>query len=140
MAPIPQPTVLVVDDDCHIRDALCELLLDSGYAVRTATNGQEGLMHLRAASERLAVLVDLVMPNMDGIELLNQVANDRALASRHAFALMSAQPRLLFSSLTDLLLSLSVPIIIKPFDTDALLNTIAELARRVAWPQPVAAQ
>lgn len=140
MESTPQPTVLVVDDDHAIRSALRELLLDSGYSVHTAANGQEGLVQIRTASQRLAVLVDLVMPDMDGIELLNQVAADRALAARHAFALMSAKPRLLCSALTDLLLTLSIPVIIKPFDTDALLNTVAELARRVAWPLPVAAQ
>ncbi|HLZ22838.1 MAG TPA: response regulator [Ktedonobacterales bacterium] len=140
MAQVSRPTVLIVDDDACLRDALGELLLDAGYAVRMAADGREGLSLLRAATERLVALVDVVMPNMDGIELLNQLAGDRTLAVRHAYALMSAQPRLLCAALTDLLLTLSVPVVIKPFDTDILLMTVAELARRVAWPQPSAAQ
>ncbi len=57
--------LLVVEDDPDIRDALAECLADSGFAVTTASDGAAGLECLRAQRIDL-VLLDLVMPGMDG--------------------------------------------------------------------------
>jgi two-component system, chemotaxis family, chemotaxis protein CheY len=60
------PTVLVVDDDGDIRDALCLVLRHSGYKVLAATNGQEALSRLRADGPIHLILLDMMMPVMDG--------------------------------------------------------------------------
>jgi two-component system, NtrC family, response regulator AtoC len=65
-------TILVVEDDAPTRAALCEYLGMAGYRVRTAASGAEGLAALQARSDVDAILLDLVMPDMDGFELLRR--------------------------------------------------------------------
>ena len=62
--------ILVVEDDAMVRSSLCEHLATSGYEVRTAASGGEGLSALRHSGDIDIVLLDLVMPEMDGFELL----------------------------------------------------------------------
>ena len=61
--------VLVVDDDLDIRVMISDALLANGYAVLTASDGEEGLRHARAWRPHL-VLCDLVMPRMNGYEFV----------------------------------------------------------------------
>jgi CheY-like chemotaxis protein len=65
--PLPDPTVLVVDDDRDLRESLCEVLTEEGYAATGAADGKEALEDLRSAVAlpRLGVLV-LMMPRMYG--------------------------------------------------------------------------
>jgi two-component system response regulator AtoC len=65
-------TILVVEDDEATRSALCEYLATAGYRVRTAASGGEGLAALQGSTDVDAVLLDLVMPDMDGFELLRR--------------------------------------------------------------------
>jgi two-component system response regulator AtoC len=66
-------TVLVVDDDPGTREALCELLLAGGYQVRAEVGGAEGLAALEEMGPGIrAVLLDLVMPELDGFEFLRR--------------------------------------------------------------------
>jgi CheY-like chemotaxis protein len=58
--------ILVVEDDHDIRHALVELLDDEGYQTRTARNGAEALSHLDRAAPPRMILLDLMMPVMDG--------------------------------------------------------------------------
>jgi len=70
------PTVLVVDDNASIREAL-ELMLDlESYNVRTASNGKEALELLERIHPRL-VLLDLMMPVMNGWEFLATLKKER---------------------------------------------------------------
>jgi two-component system response regulator MprA len=62
-------TVLVVDDDREIRDALTEILREEGFAVREASNGLEALESI-AIDQPDLVLLDLMMPVMNGWEVL----------------------------------------------------------------------
>jgi CheY-like chemotaxis protein len=65
--------VLLVEDDQDIREALTELLQDEGYAVSSATNGEEALELLDHIERPSLILLDLVMPKMDGVEFLEHV-------------------------------------------------------------------
>jgi CheY-like chemotaxis protein len=58
--------ILVVDDDQFIQEALRDALEDEGYSVMLAGNGQEALQYLRTGSRPDAVLLDYMMPVMDG--------------------------------------------------------------------------
>jgi CheY-like chemotaxis protein len=59
--------VLVVDDDAEIRSTLIEVLQDAGYEAVGASDGHEALAQLRDPEDRwCVVLLDLMMPNMDG--------------------------------------------------------------------------
>lgn len=66
--------VLVVDDDPDIREAMIEVLEENGHAATGAANGNEALAHLRAAPDQpCLILLDLMMPVMDGFEFLERV-------------------------------------------------------------------
>src|SRR5262245_52698228 len=71
------PTVLIVDDEASVRFALSELLSERGHAVITATGGADALGKLEDVD---AVVTDLSMPGMSGLELLDKiVAKDDSL-------------------------------------------------------------
>jgi DNA-binding NtrC family response regulator len=65
-------TILIVDDDAVIREALAEAIRDLGHEARVAASGNVALKHLDA--ERIhAAFLDLRMPGMDGLELLRRI-------------------------------------------------------------------
>ena len=65
-------TILVVDDEAVIRDLLKRTLLREGFEVLTASDGEEGLERL-ANNNINIVITDIMMPQMDGKELLRRV-------------------------------------------------------------------
>lgn len=69
MTELPSPTILIVDDDPDIALVLHDLLLHDGYRVQVASTGAEALA--RAKAEPMsAVLLDLMLPDMDGLSVL----------------------------------------------------------------------
>jgi serine phosphatase RsbU (regulator of sigma subunit) len=66
----PPPTLLVVDDAHMARQILCRNLARHGYRFLTAANGQEAIACLRQHREVDLILLDLVMPEMDGFQFL----------------------------------------------------------------------
>jgi len=58
--------VLIVDDDRNVAEALFDVLESEGYEVQTADNGRSALDQLRAGLRPCAILLDLMMPVMDG--------------------------------------------------------------------------
>jgi DNA-binding response OmpR family regulator len=68
--------ILVVDDDPDIVDALAMILESRGYQVVTARNGIEGLASLKAEMPDLMIL-DLLMPKMDGFAVLKELQDPR---------------------------------------------------------------
>ncbi len=76
------PSILVVDDDDDIREVMADLITDLGYRVSTARNGLEALQLLRAATVKpCLVLLDLMMPVMNGFEFIAERARDPSLAA-----------------------------------------------------------
>jgi CheY-like chemotaxis protein len=73
--------ILVVDDDADIREVLSEVLTEAGHAVVTASNGLEGLEVLRRGRTPCLVLLDLMMPVMDGYVFIETQRRDPSLAS-----------------------------------------------------------
>ncbi len=126
--------MLVVDDEADIRGALRLILEDTGYAVSEAPDGLPALARLQAAADGLIVLLDLRMPGMDGIALLEAVAAERdGLLGRHAFVLMTARAgRTLPLALATWLQELRVPVLSKPFDVDDLLAVVQYAAATLA--------
>jgi CheY-like chemotaxis protein len=77
-----QHKILVIEDDEDIRESLKELLEDSGYEVVCMSNGQHGLDHLRSGQvPPKLILLDLMMPVMDGHTFRVEQKNDPKLAS-----------------------------------------------------------
>jgi len=72
--------VLVVDDDASQRDLVTRFLEREGFAVRTAPDGETGLALARSLLPR-AILLDVMMPQMDGWSVLSALKADPAVAS-----------------------------------------------------------
>ncbi len=123
-------SVLVVDDDPGQREMLRLLLEDAGYHVVEAGTGEAGLALLRAATERMVVLLDQRMPGLVGDEVLGIVAADPELATRHAYILLTASPHRIPMGPV-LPHGSRVPVIEKPFNVEALLMLLAETAARL---------
>ncbi|AKT42254.1 chemotaxis protein CheY [Chondromyces crocatus] len=73
-------TILVVDDDQDIRDTLTELLVDEGYDVLNAAHGGEALATLRSQTRPNLILLDLMMPVMDGWQFRAEQSKDPEFA------------------------------------------------------------
>ncbi len=71
--------ILAIDDDQDVLDSITEILAQSNVTVTCATNGQDGLDLLRDQCIDLVVL-DIVMPDIDGIEVCRRIRADPALA------------------------------------------------------------
>ena len=122
-------TILVVDDDALVRRALGTALERAGHVVLTAENGLEGARLTREEAIDLAV-VDIHMPEMDGLELLVQL---RATAPALPVIVMSGgdQTRDL-ALLEDVKLLGATAALAKPFSLDELYTVVAAaLAGRV---------
>lgn len=125
------PTALVVDDDAAIRETLHQLLEDEGYLVEQAPDGVAALDALRASKRRMVVLLDVMMPRLDGLGVLQAVTSDEALANRHRFVVMTASSSALTDSLVQLMRQVKAPALIKPFSIEQLLDLLAEAASQL---------
>jgi DNA-binding NtrC family response regulator len=67
-------TILLVDDDDHVRGLGARILKRAGYDILTAVNGKEALQVYKRAQEKIAlVILDLIMPEMGGKECLGEL-------------------------------------------------------------------
>ena len=125
--------VLVADDDRDIRDTVRIILEDAGYAVQEAENGIQALDCLRSTSHPMVVLLDVNMPGMTGLEILEFVAQNPPLCSRHTYIVITASSaKSLVQMQSALSCALALASLGKPFDVDALLDTVAQAAGRLA--------
>jgi len=115
-------SVLVVEEDPRIRELIVELLADAGYAVLEATRGAGGL-HLAAECSPSLIVVNHVLPDMSGIDML---AHLRGRSQTRDIPVILVSGRLhqlgVGASGADRVLAL-------PFDIDVLLTNVEQLAR-----------
>jgi CheY-like chemotaxis protein len=111
------PAVLIVDDDDDIRETLRVCLEEEGFAVRTARNGLEALALLAEGALPGLILLDLMMPEMNGWEVLEQLRSDTARAAIPV-AVMSGSHRGEVRTATYV-----VP---KPFDLGTMVDLVRE--------------
>jgi DNA-binding response OmpR family regulator len=113
-------TVLVVDDEPHIRGFLAMVLEDEGYHVETASDGCEALTKACTQSPD-AILLDLLMPVLDGAGFLRD-RREHLECSAVPVLVMSAQGTRVHAE------TLGVQgVLMKPFDYDALLRMLASV-------------
>ena len=77
-----QKTILIVEDDNALRNVLKEKLTDEGFTIIEATNGEEGLETAKRTHPAL-VLLDILMPKMDGLEMLTQMRGGQDAWAKH---------------------------------------------------------
>lgn len=75
------PTVFIVEDDVDTREMLCRFLELEGYQVESASNGKLALERLDAGSRACVILLDLMMPVMDGWQFRREQVRHAALAN-----------------------------------------------------------
>lgn len=124
--------VLVIEADEAIRAALGSFLEDAGYSVVTTPNPDVAMQLLRSASGRMIVLFDTGVPRVSEGKVTALTSIDDEQLSRHAYICMTTSAALMHPDLHATLVSLSVPIVEKPFDLDALLRTVDQAAHTVA--------
>lgn len=78
--------ILVIDDEPYILRSLSYLLSREGYAVETASNGEEGLARVRALRPPV-VFLDIMLPRMNGYEVCEQIKQDPSLAETYVIML-----------------------------------------------------
>ena len=84
-----QNTILIVDDD-EINRAILEEIFSPDYAIAQAADGREGLAAIRAGEDSLcAVLLDVVMPELSGIQVLREL-KESGLTARLPVFLITA--------------------------------------------------
>lgn len=69
-----QQRILVVEDDLFLRELYTDILSQEGYKVETAADGEQALQKIKVGGYDL-VLLDIIMPKMDGLEVIRQVQN-----------------------------------------------------------------
>jgi len=120
--------VLVVDDEPMVRDTLGRMLSDEGYVVDTAVDGETALDRVHAARPD-AILLDLMMPGMNGRQFLQTLRDDPTYAS---------VPVLVMTAVHGLEVNLATfgasEVVEKPFDIDELLNKVALAVYRSRGP------
>lgn len=111
--------VLVVDDEPMVRETLGQVLAEEGYVVDTAVDGEEALERVQAARPD-AILLDLMMPGMNGRQFLQALRTEPAYA--HVPVLIMTAVHGLEVNLASIGAS---EVVEKPFNPDELLNKVA---------------
>lgn len=74
-----EKNILIVEDDKFLRELISQKLLKEGYKVSEAVDGEEGIKKVKEEKPDL-VLLDLILPGIDGFEVLSKMKEDTALA------------------------------------------------------------
>lgn len=113
--------VLIVEDDFDIRNSLRQILELEGYKVLSAENGLEGLRLLQNLKSPCLVLLDMMMPVMDGFEFLRAKGADITVAPMPVVVVSAnADP----AKISD-----AKAYVKKPIDIDVLLRVVAEYCK-----------
>lgn len=115
--------VLVVDDDLEIRQMLCVLLQIHGFATDEAEDGLTALQKIRQRPPHV-VLLDVMMPNMDGITLCRLLRQE---PETHALPVVMLSGKAHPQAVEDGLRAGADRYLIKPSGLDVLVTTLHEL-------------
>jgi CheY-like chemotaxis protein len=115
--------ILVVEDDDDIRDTLREVLAAEGYEVDVAKDGFDAFGKLQAAEHASVVLLDMMMPRMDGETFLATLKSHPELAGIHVIVISgNARARDRAQELS------AAACLVKPFELDDLLGVVHRFA------------
>jgi two-component system, chemotaxis family, chemotaxis protein CheY len=124
----PGDRILVVEDDDDIREVMQEVLATEGFRVDVAKDGIDALGQLEGgAPPPLLILLDMMMPRMDGETFLKALRGKPALAAAPVVVISgNAAAREKASTFQ------AVACLVKPFELDELLGLVRRLTRSVA--------
>ena len=115
-------TVLIVEDDLDTREMLGRFLELEGYTVETAENGKRALERLGSGVGACVILLDLMMPVMDGWQFRQEQIRDASLADIPVIVVSAAGRERLEKIHANAYLS-------KPVDLDELLGCVTQFCR-----------
>ncbi len=115
--------ILLIEDDDGIRDSVAECLSSEGYSVASVANGVEGLEWLRRENHADLIVLDLVMPMMNGAQFLEVVRGDPVFRRVPVVLMTAAMPT------SDTPIPQANGYLAKPFELDDLLTTVARHTR-----------
>lgn len=122
-ASLPPPTVLVVDDDAIVRRVVQGHLSNAGYRIFEAEDGQEALEVLERTGSVDLVIVDMVMPRLNGPGLVAELMRRRPSQSVLLISAYPAERDTMEDGPP------GHPFLPKPFTRDQLLAKVAEAAQ-----------
>ena len=139
MSRVDQPrkawTALVVDDDRGLQGLFNALLSQEGFAVDVAENGRRAFEFLRRGSYSV-IFLDLMMPEINGFELLERLANESPMLLRKVIVMTGASQRM-----ADLARASQVwDVVRKPFDIHDLIRSAKACATGRQSYSPAATQ
>ncbi len=117
------PRILIIEDDTYINNLIAKSLSKEGYSCQQAFSGTEGLLYAKTEQFSLAIL-DLMLPGINGEELLPQLKNDFNIP----VIVLSAKDSL--DSKIDLLNAGAEDYITKPFEVEELIARVGVQLRR----------
>ena len=124
--------VFIIEDDDAIRETIRFVLIEAGHEVFEAPDGVVGMDLLRLATEPAVVILDLMMPRMSGLEVLQTYSEDENLArQRHAFIVTTAGHAVAIPDLAKYLHGGYVAVFKKPFNVDDLVAQVDEAGRHL---------
>ncbi len=117
--------VLIVDDHADLRETLAEILEEEGYTTAQAANGQEAFDYLQANPLPSLILLDLMMPIMDGWEFRKHQCREPALAEIPVVVVSGADEQEQRAGFRE-----AVAYLTKPVDLSALIDTVSRYCRQ----------
>jgi signal transduction histidine kinase/ActR/RegA family two-component response regulator len=118
----PGDRILVVEDDAEAFDAMSAYLLSAGFVVIRARSGEEAL-RLARSMQPIAITLDLILPVMEGMEVLRRLKNDAATASIPIIVVSQTDNREIAHAFG------ADDYFIKPVDWSRFLRRVTELTR-----------
>jgi CheY-like chemotaxis protein len=115
--------ILIADDNRDIRETIEDALTMEGYRVYTAKNGQEAIDTLRKIDSPALVLLDLMMPVMNGWEFLDAQRQDAVLAAHQVITVSAVSATESLEDSTPLKTASSIS---KPINLEPLLDKVRE--------------
>jgi DNA-binding NtrC family response regulator len=118
-------SVLVVEDDAAIRRLVKMVLEREGYRVEVASDGLEAVLKL-GVMEYAAIILDLMMPNLDGFVLLETLAINDPIRLRRIIVTSAASPAVIRERMK----GKPFDVLPKPFDLDDLTRIVRTCANQ----------
>jgi CheY-like chemotaxis protein len=115
--------ILLVDDDADLRQCLVDVLEDAGYLVKTASSGREALRLLAGGDLPGLILLDLMMPDLNGWQFYEEKQKIGRLASIPVLVVTASRA-----------LGASFPgseVLLKPFSVETVVEKVEQLVSRV---------
>jgi CheY-like chemotaxis protein len=111
--------ILIVEDDTDVREALCDALMLEGYDVVSVENGAEALRYLHTGARPCLILLDLMMPVMDGWTFRETMLTDPTLSGIPVVVMTAAGPQRAATVQANLVLH-------KPLRIDTVVDVVQE--------------